>query len=441
MTDPGALVRKAHAEIKADFFSGDHLATVVNSPPGAGKSTLVVHTAAELAAEGDQVPIVAQTNAQADDLIRSLARNYPGLTVGRMHGSAAPPGDIVALPSVVVAKTVDKLTMAEVIVSTAAKWGYEREKQHFPAAIIDEAYQMRSDQLMYVAPAFDRGLFVGDPGQLDPFTPVDDTLWRGYADGPVNPAVATVLHNRPDSPVHRLPVSWRLPRTAAPLVSDAFYPTLPFQSGEEENGRALTFAPAAADPVDDALDMAGAGGWAFLELDERVVPADDAEAIALLATVAVRLFERSTLVTDFDRQEVPLEPNRVAVGVVHRTQRAAARTELDRLAAASGLDLTGVVVDTANRLQGREFDIVVVLHPLSGRAATSEFHLETGRLCVLLSRHRHACIVVGRTGIKKLLDDHPMSSPIWLGAPIPVPDGWEANEAVLERLAPYTITV
>jgi hypothetical protein len=131
----------------------------------------------------------------------------------------------------------------------------------------------------------------------------------------------------------------------------------------------------------------------------------------------------------------------MAIGVAHRIQRAVVRTELDRHAAAAGVDASAVTVETANRLQGREFDVVLVLHPLSGRASTSEFHLETGRLCVLLSRHRHACIVVGRAGIKQLLDDHPLSSPIWLGAPIPVPDGWEANEMVLERLGPHTSAV
>ncbi len=48
-------------------------------------------------------------------------------------------------------------------------------------------------------------------------------------------------------------------------------------------------------------------------------------------------------------------------------------------------------VDTANRLQGAGFDVTIVLHPLSGRRDATAFHLEAGRLCVLASRHRHAC--------------------------------------------------
>ncbi|MET4670360.1 superfamily I DNA and/or RNA helicase [Streptomyces sp. PvR018] len=48
----------------------------------------------------------------------------------------------------------------------------------------------------------------------------------------------------------------------------------------------------------------------------------------------------------------------------------------------------GVAVDTANRLQGRESEVVIVVHPLSGSRDATAFHLEAGRLCVLASRHR-----------------------------------------------------
>ncbi|MCU1617162.1 MAG: helicase, partial [Frankiales bacterium] len=76
----------------------------------------------------------------------------------------------------------------------------------------------------------------------------------------------------------------------------------------------------------------------------------------------------------------------------------------------------------------------LVWHPLSGRADASAFHLETGRLCVLLSRHRHACIVIGRTGIRDLLDRHPSTSPLYLDVPPKFPDGWRAHQTVLEHL-------
>lgn len=299
---------------------------------------------------------------------------------------------------------------------------------------------MRSDQLLYVAPVFDRALFVGDPGQLDPFTPADDTRWRGEPDGPVSPAVATVLHNHPASPVHRLPVSWRLSAKCAPLVSEAFYSNIPFRAGSTDGERALTGSSAGnGSGIDVAIDSAVADGWAYLALPPRIAPTTDTEAIQTVVEVALRCLERGLVATDTEGNDGPVDASRLAVGVVHRDQRAAVRATLDRTGSQRGLDVSEITVDTANRLQGREYHVIVVLHPLSGRAAASEFHLETGRLCVLMSRHRHACIIVGRSGIAELLDAHPMSAPIWLGAPIPVPDGWEANQMVIEQLQEYGV--
>jgi len=50
---------------------------------------------------------------------------------------------------------------AQIIVSTAAKWSTLRDGS-WPWAIIDEAYQMRSDALLRIAGRFERTLFVGD---------------------------------------------------------------------------------------------------------------------------------------------------------------------------------------------------------------------------------------------------------------------------------------
>src|SRR4029450_6241069 len=88
-------------------------------------------------------------------------------------------------------------------------------------AIVDEAYQMRSDMLLRIANRFERALFVGDPGQLDPFSTMAIDRWTGLTWDPMQSAVAVLLrHNA--LPVYRLPVSWRLPTTAAPVVAEAF---------------------------------------------------------------------------------------------------------------------------------------------------------------------------------------------------------------------------
>ncbi|MFG2787040.1 AAA domain-containing protein [Streptomyces sp. NPDC048419] len=437
--DPGAAAAEATDAILRDTLYGTHRGVVVDSPPGAGKSTLVVRAALELADAGRPLMIVAQTNAQVDDLVLRLAEKSPGLPVGRLHSSDADAYDkaLDDLPHVRTSAKAAELTGLPVVVSTAAKWAHVKVDEPWRHAIVDEAYQMRSDALLTVAGLFERALFVGDPGQLDPFSIVGSEQWAGLSYDPSASAVTTLLAHNPDLPQHRLPVSWRLPASAAPLVSDAFYPYTPFRSGTDHGDRSLSFAvPSDGSGPDRVIDEAAASGWGLLELPARHTPRTDPEAVGAVAAIVRRLLDRGGAATSERAPEepVPLTPDRVAVGTAHRDQAAAVR------AALAELGVTEVTVDTANRLQGREYDVTVVLHPLSGRPDATAFHLETGRLCVLASRHRHACIVVCRAGVSDLLDDYPSAEPVQLGTLVKFPDGWEAVMSTWDHWSRHRVT-
>ncbi|MEH0827961.1 MULTISPECIES: AAA family ATPase [Micromonospora] len=412
-----------------DLRDGTHRGVVVDSPPGAGKSTLVVRAAIETAATGDPLMIVAQTNEQVDDLIDRLGRRAPELRVGRLSATDYRPTErVTAHPAVRVAAKVADLGGPAVTIGTAAKWATVTEGS-WPWAIVDEAYQMRADALLRVAGRFERALFVGDPGQLDPFSTVETFRWTGLTWDPMQSAVATLLRHNPELPVHRLPVSWRLPDSAAPVVSAAFYPFTGFRAGTGPADRALTFTePGAGDAYDAAVEVAAATGWALHELPARHTVRTDGEAAAACAELALRVLRRGAVaVSEAAPGGAPVTADRIAVGAAHRDQVAAIRS---RLGAAGA----GITVDTANRLQGREYDVTIVLHPLSGRRDATAFHLESGRLCVLASRHRHACVVVARAGIGELLDAYPSTERVHLDVPVKFPDGWEANQTVLTHL-------
>ncbi|AKZ55896.1 hypothetical protein SAM23877_2847 [Streptomyces ambofaciens ATCC 23877] len=435
--DPGTEAARATAAILHDTLHGTERGVVVDSPPGAGKSTLVVRAALELAEAGRPLMVVAQTNAQVDDLVLRLAEKNPDLPVGRLHSSDADPYDKALDDLANVRKSAKAADLAgqAVVLSTAAKWAHVTVDEPWRHAIVDEAYQMRSDSLLAVAGLFERALFVGDPGQLDPFATVGSEQWAGLAYDPSASAVTTLLAHNPSLPQHRLPVSWRLPASAAPLVSDAFYPYTPFRSGTGHGDRSLAFAVASdGSGPDRVIDEAARSGWGLLELPARHTPRTDPEAVRAVAAVVRRLLDREGAATsERSSAPVPLSAGRVAVGTAHRDQAAAVR------AALADLGVTEVTVDTANRLQGREYDVTVVLHPLSGRPDATAFHLETGRLCVLASRHRHACIVVCREGVGDLLDDYPSTEPVQLGTLVKFPDGWEANHSVLAHLADHRV--
>lgn len=437
--DAAAAADAVTRAILADLAATDHKAVVVDSPPGAGKSTLVVRAAGELV-DGDELPIiVAQTNNQVDDLVVRLATEHPGVRVGRLTATtySAPPA-VNNLANTIIGNTVADLADCQIIVGTSAKWATIRDGR-FGWAVLDESYQMRSDMLLQIVERFDRGLFVGDPGQLDPFTVVETERWIGLPHDPTQNGVTVMLEHNQDTPVHRLPVSWRLPATAAPTISQAFYPFAGFTAGTQEGTRSLGFRAAGFGntDLDETLAMAFTTGWALHELPRRHVPRTDAETIQTAANLAIRLLDRGAVTTcERHTNGRVLDADDIAIGVAHRDQADLVRAALTR---ASNPNAPRVKVDTANRLQGREFEIVIVVHPLSGRRDATAFHLEAGRMCVLTSRHRQACIIVAREGIRDLLDSHPSTDPVHLSVPAKFPDGWEANQVIMAKLSLHRV--
>jgi hypothetical protein len=467
--DAAASARAVTDAILADLAKAER-GVVVDSPPGAGKSTLVVAAAASLAERGERVMVVGQTNEQVDDLIDRMASEHGVLRIGRLSAQDYTPTRRVARHGGVTARTaVADLIDHPLVVATAAKWATLTDSgARWPWAIIDEAYQMRSDSLLRIARLFDKALFVGDPGQLDPFSTVETERWLGLNWDPMSSAVAVLLTNNPGIPVHTLPVSWRLPATAAPVISAAFYPFSGFTAATGPSDRAMRWNthPFGMTAFDRALQVAADTGWALYELPHRHTLRTDAEAIDACAELAARVLLRGAVAVS-ERPGGPhdVTADRIAIGVAHRDQAAAVKRALRARAVAypvlsgaglnntglndtglnntgldnPGRDVTKVVADTANRLQGREFDVMIMLHPLSGRRDATAFHLEAGRLCVLATRHRHACVVVARAGIPELLDAHPSAEPVHLGVPVKFPDGWEAHQSFMAHLAKFRV--
>ena len=417
---------------------------VVNSPPGAGKSTLTREMARRAWLKWGQIPIVVQTNEQADDMVVGFLLELDrgigsGLRIGRLHGGKyRAPLQLTSDFRVVISADIRHLDGCDIIVAPAAKWAFVRDRR-WPFAIVDEAYQMRSDALIPVGAMMTRLLVVGDPGQLAPFTIADARHLRGLRLSPLQTAAATILTTHPRAPQVSLPVSWRLQDSAVDILAPAFYEH-PFVSGVRAETRQLEMPIAAVDTLAQAAIRSAANvGWAFCELPDLMMPNVDPAAVSLLADIIGELL-RSNIIVHDERGHGPLQPHAIAVGVTHRDQRDHVRLAVDNVCQAIGLPPSAVVVDTANRLQGREFDVVIAWHPLSGRRDATAFHLEAGRLCVLLSRHRHACIVVSRGGLRERLLDHPATDPVWLGEQIPVVDGWHAHLSVLDHLEQHALS-
>jgi hypothetical protein len=78
---------------------------------------------------------------------------------------------------------------------------------------------------------------------------------------------------------------------------------------------------------------------------------------------------------------------------------------------------TKVVVDTPERWQGLERPLMIFVHPLSGMVKPSSFDLETGRLCVMASRHTAGAVILTRDHVTETLEGYIPSATQALGRP------------------------
>lgn len=301
---------------------------------------------------------------------------------------------------------------------------------------MDESYQADASRYYAVGDLARAHLLVGDAGQIDPFSTVTaGRQWRGLPEDPLQTAVGILLANHPSTPRLRFPITWRLDRRAAEVARVFYPPEHVFGAAIADGARELVLERRRRigphdTIVDEVLDLAVDSGWAHLELPATEVLVSDPQTVEVIGALVSRLVSRAPMVRcEREPEWKPLAQARVAVGVSHNDQKDMVRARLD------ALGLSDVVVGTANKLQGLEFDVTVCWHPLAGQLEADEFHVDSGRLCVLTTRHRHACVVVGRAGDRELVEGLPPSTPAWPGLDDAVLSGWDVHRAFFDALA------
>jgi len=433
-----------------DFFSrrGSYGAVVLSAVAGAGKSYFVSTAAHAARREGMRIAVCAPTNEQAFSLVRSIALMNERETVTFFPASKVSlPPEIADIPNVREAREAVEAAHANLLIGTFDKLGdaFARESLlPVDGLLADESYQADSGRYFGVAGLAPTHLLVGDSGQIDPFSTVavaDD--WRGLEENPLQTAVGVVARNHPElTSVHRFPITRRLDDRAAAMAR-AFYPAdHPFVPallpGVREMRLDSSLSRSGIAPhLDEALNLGAVDGWAHVELPGAAVLSADPETLETIVGLVERLFERRpTLRCEWSPEWHPLERHRVAVVVAHNDQKDLLRLRLDEMGFAD------VIVNTANKLQGLEYEVVLCWHPLAGLSEADEFHADPGRLCVMLTRHRHACIVVGRAGDRVLVESIPPSTPAYLGDDYdPLAEGWRTHQQVFATLAEHRVTV
>lgn len=436
---------------RKDFFGlKKRGAVALTAIAGGGKSHFVVDTVTECVKNDMRVAVAAPTNEQVFALASALADRNSSQQVAFVPALGVELPSWAERPNLSVVSPAHRASGEHIIVGTIDKLGSARNPRNpattraigtFDALVMDESYQAQAAKYFAIAEIADRHLCVGDSGQIHPFTTVAEGLqWKGLPEDPLQTAIGVLRHNHPKTPLHRFPITRRLDGRGAALAACFYSVEHKFGAAVADGVREMvlqkhtTQAPRGR-AINKALDLAAACGWAHLELPARPVLLCDPAIAATIAELAAQLLKRQPqLVCERHRKPVHLHQRRLAVGVAHNDQKDLLRSLLDNAG------LTDIVVDTANRLQGLEFDVTLSWHPLAGLDEVDPFHLEAGRMCVMCTRHRHACIVVGREGDRELVQGLPPSTPAWPGIDgDEILSGWEAHRRVFTALGPNRV--
>lgn len=337
----------AHA--LASIFDG-YPTTIVKSPPGAGKSTLISQITAYLAAETDlRLAIVAPTNLAALSLAAKIAPLLPpGLVAARAYNRLPLPKGVVSLEDIIKKKRRTGTWPRFIPVMTVHKAC--SLKVPCDLMIAEEAYQTTYGKLAEAADLAEQVLLVGDPGQIGPVTTHDISPFRGMKDAPA--ARAPEVFERLDARILTLPGTYRLGPQSVEVIAPLYDFTF------------ASFRP-----------------------ERSILGHDETEASRLEDTLGVSdiarimLAEARSLLGSSTSDGRTITANDICL-ISARKDLVAALTSSQRPGEA-------FTIDTADSLQGGQWPIVLALDPLASLNAPSAHALDTGRLCVMTSRHMH----------------------------------------------------
>jgi hypothetical protein len=389
---------------------------LVKAPPGSGKTHLLVELADYAVGQGAQVAVGAQTNSQADEICRRLAHSHPRVDTWRFAASSMSERPLGS--SVRWVWKVDNLPVGpSVVVGTTAKWSFVDLDEPFDFFFVDEAWQMAWADFMLCAQVSKRFVLIGDPGQIPPVVPIDVHRWETSPRAPHISAPELILA---DPDIERLDggitACRRLPADSVDLVR-------PFYDFDFDAwalpGERFVGVPRPGDggeQVDPVLDLLGDGSVAALTLPTPKIgpPLEaDLEVARVAASIAARALDRRAIAVDDESGgEHTLLPEDIGVVATHRVMNSAIEEALGL-----GLLTNGLRVDTPERWQGLERKLMIAVHPLSSVSSPTTFDLETGRLCVMASRHRAGLVLVSRDHLSDTLDYHVPSAEQALGRP------------------------
>lgn len=360
---------------------------LIQGPPGAGKTRLLAEVVSALCAAGCRIALTAFTHRAVDNVLLALRKIAPELPLFKLgipseRDAAVRKAGVRFLDP----RQAHKLPPIGMLAAgTCFQLAKLPPKAAFHFTVFDEAAQLPIPHAIAGMLLSRRWILLGDHRQLPPVVTGD------HADTGVTTSVFEHLHALYGS--HLLDVTYRMNDQVCAVIADTFYGGR-LKSAPVAAARRMPFQPGG--DHDDILDPEKS---AILARVDHLQPGmRSVEEANLIADLVAELLTRHQLAaTD------------LAIVAPFRAQVRMIRSALQRLRIP---DTDAITVDTVERIQGQEREVVLVSlavgdpDTLHARAA---FFFSTNRLNVALSRARTKFVLVASKGAFQALPRDPAS--------------------------------
>ena len=350
--------------------------TLVQGPPGTGKTYVLARIVSALAASGARVLVVSYTHRAVNNALRMVAVADAALSVIKAGKASA--ADDLGGTSITVVPTIRRLpsgrdprrVVGATLFGLKAVW----DEESFDVVVVDEAAQVPLAYAACALLAAPRYVLLGDHRQLGPIV-------QGRHPDPL---ASTSLFEH--AAAHRPPIALRT--TYRMNAGINAFPSRTFYDGNlapEAHVAAARFRHVPGGPYDELFDPERPAVLALLAHEGHRTRCE-LEARAVAGIVLDRIVRQGG------------NPRDIAVVSPFRAQLRLIRTYVQRGLDAAGRSSPRPVIDTVERIQGQERDMVVVSlvasdpEHLAGEAAA--FFYSGNRLNVTMTRARTKLIVV-----------------------------------------------
>jgi hypothetical protein len=423
--DPDALLNPGQWRAWRGVFGAP--CTLVWGPPGTGKTHTIAHVLVGFALAARQINrplrilVTAFTHHAIVNVLRKLGQIAPGYGLGvedllitKIAAGGGHSADDERGPNVDLLPDSDfeaaRDRAAQCVVIGATVWAtYKAMKATggaprpwFDVVLIDEASQMKlPDALIALAASTPQAnvILAGDDRQLPPIIlgryPEAQAHLLGSVFATVRQRVEAAGAQRAERTIFQLEENFRMNEPLTAYPREAIYAGRFFAARPAVRAR-LARAPRPADPVERLLFPEEPALLATYQPPRSFTARNPLEA-ELAADLVARLAE---LLID-ERTGVVYTPEAfaaegIAVLAPHRAQNSAIRQAL--LLRGFGTEARPMpVVDTVDKLQGQERDVVIVSYGVADAEyaeAEAEFLLSSNRFNVAATRARHKLIVL-----------------------------------------------